>query len=84
MGVASVVSQSDVVSGPTARTVTPVHTITLVCRVGCSQTVNMETSVTLYTLSASLMRGKTLVVLEEREREISSRCIDNYVTQHTH
>ena len=69
VGVASVVSQSDVVSGLTARTVTLVHTITPVYLAGCSQTVNMETSVTSYTLSASLMRGKTLVVLEERERD---------------
>ena len=60
VGVASVVSLSDVVFGPTARTVTPVPTTTPVCPAGCSQTASMETSATLYTLSASLTQGETI------------------------
>ena len=60
VGVASAVSPSDVVFGPTARMVTLVPTTTPACPAGCSQTANMEISAILYTLSASLMPGETV------------------------
>ena len=75
VGVASVVSPSDVVFGPTARMVTLVPTTTPAYPAGCSQTANMEISAILYTLSASLMQGETFITsrVPIRKKEFGSR-----------
>ena len=68
------VTLSDVVSGPTVRTETRVPTTTPACRVGCSPTVNTETSVISYILAASLMPGEMVCACCYKEIAIVMSC----------